>query len=96
MSREQVSEPARAVLRTMVNAYNQMPDGRFTVSRAISRRGTVRLSHPECNVSVFPDVLNELIDHRLIEMRSQEPGYQVFDITLRGFDFDAYMEQPTV
>jgi hypothetical protein len=96
MMHPQVSEPARAVLRTLVNAHNQMPGGRFTVSRAISRRGTVRLSHPECNISVFPDVLNELIDNRFIEMRSQEHGYQVFDLTLRGFDFDAYMEQPSV
>jgi hypothetical protein len=91
-----VSQPARAVLRTLVNAHNAVPGGRFTVSRAISRRGTVRLSHPECNLSVFPDVFNELIDNRFVDVNAQHPGYQTFEITLRGFDFDAYMEQPGV
>lgn len=94
--RANLSDPARAVLRTLVDAYNREPHGRFTVSRAITRRGTVRISHPECNVSVFPDVINELIDLRLIEVAADEPGYQVLEITLRGFDYDAYMEQPTV
>ena len=91
-----LSEPARAVLRTLVDAHNHQPGGRFTVSRAISRRGTIRVSHPECNLSVYPDVLNELIDNRLVVIASSEPGYQVLEVTLRGFDFDAYMEHPTV
>ena len=92
----EISEPARAVLRELVNAHNLQPEGRFTVSQAISRRGTVRVSHPECNLSAFPDVLNELIDRRLVTMHAPEPGYQVLEITLRGFDFDAHMEQPSV
>jgi hypothetical protein len=91
-----LSEPARAVLRTLVDAHNHQPEGRFTISRAISRRGTVRISHPECNISVFPNVLNELIDKRLIIIASEDQGYQVLDVTLRGFDFDAHMEPPPV
>jgi len=92
----QLSEPARAVLRTLVDAHNHQPMGRFTLSRAISRRGTVRVSHPECNISVFPDVLNELVDNRLIIISAEDQGYQVLEVTLRGFDFDAHMEQPSV
>lgn len=92
----EISEPARAVLRALVDAHNLLPAGRFTVSQAISRRGTVRVSHPECNLSAFPDVLNELIDRRFVTLNATEPGYQVLEITLRGFDFDAHMERPSV
>lgn len=94
--RDKLSEPARAVLRTMVDSHNHQPQGRFTLSKAISRLGTFRISHPECNISVFPDLIDELVDHRLIVIASDEPGFQVLEITLRGFDFDAHMEQPTV
>jgi hypothetical protein len=91
-----LSEPARAVLRSLVDAHNHQPLGRFTISRSISRRGTVRISHPECNLSVFPEVLNELIDSRLVVISAEDQGYQVLEVTLRGFDFDAHMEQPSV
>lgn len=94
--RGEISEPAQAVLRTLVDAYNHQPEGRFTLARSISRRGTLRISHPECNVSVFPNIINELIDARLVAISSDEPGYQIVEITLRGFDYDAHMEQPTV
>jgi hypothetical protein len=56
----------------------------------------VRISHPECNLSVFPEVLNELIDSRLVVISAEDQGYQVLEVTLRGFDFDAHMEQPSV
>jgi hypothetical protein len=56
----------------------------------------MRVSHPECNISVTPDVVNELIDNRFIAVTTDGPGYQVLEITLRGFDYDAYMEQPTI
>lgn len=91
-----LSEPARAVLRTMVDSHNHQPQGRFTLSRGISRRGTFRISHPECNLSVFPDVVQELIAQRFLVVATEEAGYQVLEITLRGFDFDAHMEQPAV
>lgn len=94
--RDKLSEPARAVLRTMVDAYNHQPQGRFTLSKGISRRGSFRISHPECNISVFPDVVEELTTQRLIAIASQETGFEVLEITLRGFDFDAHMEQPAV
>ena len=91
-----LSEPSRAVLRSLVDAHNRQPQGRFTISRAINRRGTIRVSHPECNLSVFPDILNELIDARLVKLAAEEQGFQVLEITLRGFDHDAHMEQPHV
>ncbi len=91
-----LSEPARAVLRTMVASHNQQPRGRFTLSKGISRSGTFRVSHPECNISVFPDVIEELTAQRFLVIIADEPGFQVLEITLRGFDFDAHMEQPTV
>lgn len=94
--RPDVSEPARAVLRALVDAHNRQPRGRFVVAQAISRRGTLRISHPECNVSVTPEIVNELVDFRLIEISAIEPGFQVLEITLRGFDYDAYMERPHV
>ncbi|CAN5359451.1 hypothetical protein BH20CHL1_BH20CHL1_05620 [soil metagenome] len=94
--RGKLSEPARAVLRTMVDSHNHQPRGRFTLSKGISRRGTFRISHPECNISVFPDVFDELIEQRFLVVASDEPGFQVLEITLRGFDFDAHMEQPVV
>ena len=94
--RDKLSEPARAVLRTMVDSYNHQRDGRFTLSKGISRRGSFRISHPECNISVFPDVMDELLEHRLLTIATEEPGFQVLEITLRGFDFDAHMEQPVV
>ena len=93
---EKLSDPARAVLRTMVDSHNHQPQGRFTLSKSISRRGTFRISHPECNISVFPDLIDELIDNRFITVVSDEPGFQVLEITLRGFDYDAYMEKPAV
>lgn len=94
--REKLSEPARAVLRTMVDSHNHQPRGRFTLSKGISRRGTFRISHPECNLSVFPDVVEELIGQRFLLVAAEEAGFQVLEITLRGFDFDAHMEQPAV
>lgn len=94
--RDKLSEPARAVLRTMVDSHNHQPKGRFTLSKGISRRGSFRISHPECNISVFPDVMDELTAHRLVMIASDEGGFQILEITLRGFDFDAHMEQPAV
>lgn len=94
--REDLSPPARAVLRILVNAHNAEPGGRFTLAHAISRRGVLRVSHPRCNISISTDVFAELLRARLIAVVAVEFGYQVIEVTLRGFDYDAHMEQPDV
>lgn len=88
-----LSEPARAVLLELVRAYNLHSGGRFTVSRSISRRGSVRISHPGCNLTVFPAILAELTNGRFVTVTPADLGFQVLEITLRGFDLAARMEQ---
>lgn len=80
---------ATDVLHSLVEAYERVPEGRFTLTKAVKGRAGYRISHPGGNISVDIGIVDELIHRRLIEVVSWEPGFAVLRVTLRGFDFDA-------
>lgn len=62
---------------------------RFIVSPSIDRSGGYRVSYPGGRFNARPELIQELLNRKLIQVVDQKSGSLVVGLTIRGFDYFA-------
>jgi 1-acyl-sn-glycerol-3-phosphate acyltransferase len=55
----------------------------------IDRSGAYRISYPGGRFNAQPEIIQELIDHKSIQVIEEKSGSLIIGVTIRGFDYYA-------
>lgn len=80
-------ELADRVLVRLVQACRDDPGMRFLVTPSIDRSGGYRISYPGGRFNARPEIIQDLMERRLIQVVEEKSGSLVIGLTIRGFDF---------
>jgi hypothetical protein len=83
------TELADRVLGRLIRASNNDPRARFTVSKSIDRTGSFRISFPGGRFNAQPELIENLLERKLVQVISERAGTIVIGVTVRGFDYHA-------
>jgi hypothetical protein len=87
-------ELADRVLARLVRASMGDSGMRFIVTPSIDRSGAYRISYPGGRFNAQPEIIQELIDHKSIQVIEEKSGSLVIGVTIRGFDYYARHLKP--
>jgi hypothetical protein len=82
-------ELADRVLARLVRASMGDSGMRFIVTPSIDRSGAYRISYPGGRFNAQPEIIQELIDHKSIQVIEEKSGSLIIGVTIRGFDYYA-------
>jgi hypothetical protein len=77
------------VLARLVRAGRDDSGMRFIVTPSIDRSGGYRVSYPGGRFNARPEIIQDLIDRKLIQVVEERSGSLVIGLTVRGFDYYA-------
>lgn len=83
-------ELADQVLARLVRAGRDDSGTRFFVSPSIDRSGGYRISYSGGRFNARPEIIQDLIERRLIQVIEEKAGSLVIGLTIRGFDYYAH------
>lgn len=81
------AELADSVLERLVAIHRRRPNGRFTLTRSIDKRGLYRVTHPGGKLNTDLSVIDKLVSRKVVTVTVFEPGYEVLEITPDGFKY---------
>lgn len=81
------AELADSVLERLVAIHRRQPDGRFTLTKSIGKRGLYRITHPGGRLDVQMAIVEKLVSRKVVTVTVFEPGYEVLEITPDGFKY---------
>lgn len=92
MSDNRIDLPSLAdgVLLQMIDAYERNPVNQFTITPSLNSSGAHRVSHPGGRLNALPELVENLMQRKMIELRREGNGFVMVGITIRGFDYHAY------
>ena len=82
-------ELADRVLARMVRAGWDDSGTRFYVTPSIDRSGGYRVSYPGGRFNARPEIIQSLMERKLIQVIEEKSGAIVVGLTIRGFDYYA-------
>jgi hypothetical protein len=82
-------ELADRVLARLVRAGRDDSGMRFIVTPSIDRSGGYRVSYPGGRFNARPEIIQDLMDRKLIQVVEERSGSLVIGLTIRGFDYYA-------
>jgi hypothetical protein len=82
-------ELADRVLTRLVRASKDDPGVRFIVTPSIDRSGGYRISYPGGRFNARPEIIQNLIHRKLIQVVEERSGSLIIGMTIRGFDYHA-------
>lgn len=82
-------EIADRVLVRLVRAGRDDSSMRFLVTPSIDRAGGYRVSYPGGRFNARLEIIQELMERRLIQVIEEKSGSLVIGLTIRGFDYYA-------
>lgn len=82
-------ELADRVLARLVRSGKDDSGMRFYVTPSIDRSGGYRISYPGGRFNARPEIIQDLIDRKLIQVIEEKSGSLVIGLTIRGFDYYA-------
>jgi hypothetical protein len=82
-------ELADKVLERLVRASDGSSALRFMVTPSIDRSGGYRVTYPGGRFNARIELIQNLIDRRLIQVIEERSGSLVLGVTVRGFDYYA-------
>lgn len=80
---------ADQILTRLARAAKDDSGVRFIVSPSIDRSGGYRVSYPGGRFNARPELIQELLNRKLIQVVDQKSGSLVVGLTIRGFDYFA-------
>lgn len=87
-------ELADQVLARLVRAGKNDSGMRFYVTPSIDRSGGYRISYPGGRFNARPEIIQVLIERKLIQVIEDKSGSLVIGLTIRGFDYYARHLEP--
>lgn len=81
---------ADGVLTQMVDSYERNPVNQFTITPSLNSSGAHRVAHPGGRLNALPELVENLMQRKMIAIRREGNGFIVVGITIRGFDYHAY------
>ena len=87
-------ELADRVLVRLVKAGRDDSGMRFIVTPSIDRSGGYRVSYTGGRFSARPELIQDLIDRKLIQIIDEKSGSLIVGLTIRGFDYYANYLEP--
>jgi hypothetical protein len=89
-------ELADRVLARMVRAGRDDSGMRFIVTPSIDRSGGYRISYSGGRFNARPEIIQELMERRFIQVIEEKSGSLIVGLTVRGFDYYArHLESAT-
>jgi hypothetical protein len=82
-------ELADQVLARLVRAGKDDSGTRFYVTPSIDRSGGYRISYPGGRFNARPEIIQDLMERKLIQVIEEQSGALVIGLTIRGFDYYA-------
>jgi hypothetical protein len=87
-------ELADQVLARLVRAGQDDSGMRFIVTPSIDRSGGYRISYAGGRFNARPEIVQDLIERKLIQIVEEKSGSLVVGLTIRGFDYYANYLEP--
>ena len=81
------TELADRVLSRLIRASENDSGVRFMVTRSIERTGGYRITFPGGRFNAQPELIQNLIERKLVQIISEQAGTLVIGVTVRGFDY---------
>jgi hypothetical protein len=82
-------ELADRVLTRLVRASKDDPGVRFIVTPSIDRSGGYRISYPGGRFNARPEIIQNLLHRKLVQVVEERSGSLIVGLTIRGFDYNA-------
>jgi hypothetical protein len=82
-------ELADRVLARLVRAGRDDSTIRFLITPSIDRSGGYRISYPGGRFNARPEIIQDLMERRMIQVIEEKSGALVVGLTVRGFDYYA-------
>lgn len=83
-------ELADQVLTRLVRAGRDDSGMRFIITPSIDRSGGYRISYSGGRFNARPEIIQDLIERKLIQVIEEKSGSLVVGLTIRGFDYYAH------
>lgn len=80
-------ELADRVLVRLVRAGRDDSGMRFIVTRSIDRSGGYRVSYPGGRFNARPEIIQDLLERKLVQVVEEQSGSLIIGLTVRGFDY---------
>jgi hypothetical protein len=77
------------VLARLVRASKDDPGVRFIVTPSIDRSGGYRISYPGGRFNARPEIIQNLLHRKLVQVVEERSGSLIVGLTIRGFDYNA-------